>query len=121
MDDISKLEDFDIDNILIDEKSHKNILIYDVSYKTFTAPKPLRLIFDKIDRFIRIYDGNRYLVLVGLQKYDSIYNKIRCPISPKSSITYIFCHYFTKIKIDSYDPLPIKKILTLYNVILLSS
>ena len=26
-DDIIKLEDFDIDNILIDEKSHRNILI----------------------------------------------------------------------------------------------
>ena len=29
-DDIIKLEDFDPDNILIDEKSHKNILIYDI-------------------------------------------------------------------------------------------
>ena len=31
-DGISKLEDFDIGNILIDEKSHKKILIYDISY-----------------------------------------------------------------------------------------
>ena len=29
-DDIIKLEDFDIDDILIDEKSHENILIYEV-------------------------------------------------------------------------------------------
>ena len=28
------LEDFDLDNILIDEKSHENILIYNISYKT---------------------------------------------------------------------------------------
>ena len=34
-DDIIKLEDFDIDNILIDGKSHKNILFYDISCKTF--------------------------------------------------------------------------------------
>ena len=34
-DDIIKLEDFDIDNIFIDEKSHKNILIYNnISYET---------------------------------------------------------------------------------------
>ena len=35
-DDIIKLEDFDFDfdNILIDEKSNENILIYDISYKT---------------------------------------------------------------------------------------
>ena len=33
-DDIIKLEDFDIDDILIDEKSHENILIYEIWYKT---------------------------------------------------------------------------------------
>ena len=26
--------DFDFDNILIDEKSNENILVYDISYKT---------------------------------------------------------------------------------------
>ena len=30
-DDIIKLEDFGLDNILINEKSHENILIYDIS------------------------------------------------------------------------------------------
>ena len=29
--DIIKIEDFDFDNILLDEKSHENILIYDIS------------------------------------------------------------------------------------------
>ena len=29
-DDIIRLEDFDLDNILIDKKSHENILIYDI-------------------------------------------------------------------------------------------
>ena len=53
-DDIIKLEDFDIDNILIDEKSQKNILIYDISYKTLIGSKPLRIRFNKIDRFIGI-------------------------------------------------------------------
>ena len=39
--DIIKLEDFDLHNILIDKKSHENILIYDISYKTLIGPKPL--------------------------------------------------------------------------------
>ena len=34
-DDIIKLEDFNLDNISIDEKSQENILIYDISCKTF--------------------------------------------------------------------------------------
>ena len=58
-DDIIKLEDFGLNNILIDEKSHKNILIYDISYKTLIGPKPLRIRFDKINGFTRIYDGTR--------------------------------------------------------------
>ena len=38
-DDIIKLEDFDIVNILIDEKSHENILIYSILYKTLIGSK----------------------------------------------------------------------------------
>ena len=59
-DDITKLEEFDGNNILIDQKSHENILFYDMSYETLIRPKPLPIRFDKIDGFIRIYDGNRY-------------------------------------------------------------
>ena len=33
-DDIIKFEDFDLDNILLDEKQYEDILIYDISYKT---------------------------------------------------------------------------------------
>ena len=33
-DDITESEDFNFDNILIDEKSKENILIYDILYKT---------------------------------------------------------------------------------------
>ena len=51
-DGIIKLEDFNIDNSLIDEKSHENILIYDISYKTLLGPKPLQVKFDKIDGFL---------------------------------------------------------------------
>ena len=32
-DDIIKLEDFGLDDILVDGKSRKNVLIYDISYK----------------------------------------------------------------------------------------
>ena len=42
-DGIIKLEDSDIGNILIDEKSHENILIYDISSKTLIGSKPLRI------------------------------------------------------------------------------
>ena len=46
--DIIKTEDFDFDNILIDEKSYENILVYDISYKSVIDSKPLRIRFDKM-------------------------------------------------------------------------
>ena len=63
-DEIIKFEDFDFD-ILTDEKSHENILIYDISYKTLITPKPLGISFNQIDG---VYDGTRYLVLFRPEK-----------------------------------------------------
>ena len=87
-DDVIKLEDFDLDNILIEENSHENILIYYISLKTLIDLKPLRIRFDKINGLIRIYDGTRYLTLFGSEKYEAIYNRIRYLISLKSGITF---------------------------------
>ena len=53
------------------------MLIYDISYKTLIDPKPLRIRFDKIDGFIRVYDGARYLTFFGSEKYDAISDRIR--------------------------------------------
>ena len=36
-----------LDDILIDEKPYKNILVYDNSYKTLFGSKPLHIRFDK--------------------------------------------------------------------------
>ena len=94
-------------------------MICDISYKVLIDPKSLRIRFDKIDGSIRIDDGSSYLTLFGSEKYDAIYDKIRYLISLKSGITYIFSHYFTKIKVDCYDSLAIGNILTLHNVIIL--
>ena len=94
-------------------------MIYDISYKTLIGPKPLRIRFNQIDGFIRVCDGTRSLVLFGPEKYDAIYNRIRCLISQETGITYVFSHYYAKIKIDSYDSLPLEKILVLHNVITL--
>ena len=79
--------------------------------------KPLCIRFYKIDVIIRIYDGNRYLVLYGIEKYDAIYNRTRYILNKKSSVTYVFSHYYT-ISVDSFDSLPIEKSLTLHNVII---
>ena len=83
-DGIIKIEDFDFDNILLVEKSYRNILIYDISYKVLIGAKPLRVRFDTVDKFITVYDGAKYLVLFGSVKYNAIKNRIRYLISRKS-------------------------------------
>ena len=76
-DDIFEIEYFNLDNVLLDEKSCKNILPYNISYKTLIDIKLLRIMFDKINVFIRLYDGTRHLVLFGIEKYDFFNNRIR--------------------------------------------
>ena len=55
--------EFDLCNTLIEEKSYKNVLVYDISDKALIGAKPLRIRFKKIDGFIRVYDGTRNLIL----------------------------------------------------------
>ena len=52
-------------NILLDEKTCEDILVYEIPYKTLIA-KLLHISFDKVDGFIRVYDGTRCLILCGL-------------------------------------------------------
>ena len=86
--------------------------------------KPLRIRFDKVDGFIKIYDETRYLVLFGPERYDTIYNKIRYLISKERGIIVLIViiiidHNFGRIRIDSYNSLPKGKTLTFHNVIIL--
>ena len=113
------MENNDFDNILLDEKLYENILIYNISYKTLISVNPLHIILDRIDGFSRKFDGTRYLILLGPEKYDAIYNSIRYLLSLKSCITYSFSHNYGKMKINSYDSLHSEKLLTFYNVIIL--
>ena len=94
-------------------------LVYDVSYKNLIWAKPLLIRFDKIDRFIRIYEETRYLTLFGFERYNVLNNRMRYLINLKSSIKYVFSRYYAKIKVDSYDSLLKQKRLTIHNVIIL--
>ena len=60
-----KIEDFNFDNILLDQKSHEVFPVYDTSNKTLIDAEPLIVRFDKVDGFIK---ETRYLVLFGAEK-----------------------------------------------------
>ena len=48
-DGITKIENVDFNNIIVDEKCYESILIYGVPYKTLISGKPSCFMFDKVD------------------------------------------------------------------------
>ena len=79
--------DIDFDYIFLGEKSYRNILIYDISYKTFMDEKPSGFKFENVDGFIQVYDGTRHLMLFIPERYDAIYDRAIYLISKKCNIT----------------------------------
>ena len=72
-----KIEDFHFDSISLDEKPNKNNLNSDISHKTLIGAKSLRIRFNKLDGFIRVYYGTTYLIFFRGEKYGLIYNRVR--------------------------------------------
>ena len=96
-------------------------MVYGISYETSVGPKSLRSRFDKIDGLIRVRGSEfKHLVLLDNGLFNKIFDKIKYLISEKSGITdSIINHNFGEIRIDSYNYLPIEKILIFRNVIIL--
>ena len=78
--------------------------------------RSLLIKFNKIDGFLRVYDGTRYIVLFGAEKYDSIYNTVRYYIGIKGGITYVFSHNYARFKVDSYKFLLLERTFNFHNV-----
>ena len=94
-DDIMRAIDIDFHSILLDKKTHKNFLIYKISYKTFMGEKPLYIWFNKMDGFIKIYNGIKYLVLL---EYNESYDWLKYLISEKNNITDSINHNLARIR-----------------------
>ena len=68
--DIINIEKFDPNNLKIDEKSYKNILIFYIGYVTIKqyvkiySVNPLYLIFRYANGYFKEINGNKYLTLV---------------------------------------------------------
>ena len=72
-DDIINIKNFDPNNIKMDEKSYKNILIYNIAYVTtkdlkymkINSVNLLHLIFNKVNEYFEEINGNKYLMIVS--------------------------------------------------------
>ena len=82
--DIFNIKNFDSNNFKIDEKSHKNILIYYIRYVTIKDSKyvkinsvnPLYLIFNKVNRYSEEINGDKYLTLVPTNENEEKIKKV---------------------------------------------
>ena len=98
----------------------KIISVYNILRKTPTGPKPLRISFDKLEGFIIPLDRKiKHLILFDYGLFNKIGDKIKYLISKKSGTANSINHNFGKMRIDLYNSLPSKKILTFHNVIIL--
>ena len=106
------MKDRDINSasVLLDKKIYKHNFIYNSSYKTFMDSKPLRIWFNKIAEFIKIYGGIRYLVLLFNNWYDEICDRSKYFINKKVVLQIVLIIIFVGIRTDSYNSLPTKSI-----------
>ena len=121
-DDIINIKNFDPNNIKIDEKSYKNIVIYYIGYVTIKYSKyvktnsvnPLYLIFGKVNGYFEVTNGNKYLTLVPtnrnieiIKKYEGLWSKIRNLIRSITKNSDNYDKKYTKIKFNLDDDLPV--------------
>ena len=78
------------------EKSHENILVFSILNKILINAKPMSIRFDKVNEFIRVYDGTTYSTLFELINYRAAFSKIRYFTGVKSGITLLTFHNYEK-------------------------
>ena len=101
-DGIIKINDIDLDNILLSEKLYVNNSIYDTAYKTPYGAKLCRIIFDKFDGSFREYNGNKHQALFHSDvNYEKTFDRIGHLFILKSKISDVYSHKYSKIKVNS--------------------
>ena len=131
--DIINMKNFDPNNIKIDEKSYKDILIYYIGYLTIKYLKyvkinsvnPLYLIFNKVNDYYEEINTSKYLALIStneskekIKKYEELWSKIRNLVSliTKNSDDYV--EKYMKIKFNLDNKLPLNKTIKFPGIII---
>ena len=131
--DIINIKNFDPNNIKMDEKSYKDILIYyigyvktkDSKYVKIYCVNPLYLIFSDVNGYFEEISGNKYLTLVPsnerkekIKKYKELWTKIRDLIRSITENLDDYDEKYMKIKFHSDDELPPNKTIKIPKMII---
>ena len=124
--DMINIKVFDSSLLKIDKKSYKNIGIYNIRYITIkkidvcesiNSVNPLYLIIGKVDGYIKENNGKKYLVFTStnkdiLAKFTKLWVEIDYLIETKNGGEKgEYEKDFMKVRFESYDNLPLNKIL----------
>ena len=117
---IINIENIVPNNIKIDKKPYKNILIYYIGYATIEDSKyvklnsvnPSYLIFSKVNGYFEEINKSKYLTLVStnkskvkVKKYEELWSKIRDLIRSITENADDYDEKYMKIKFSSNDKL----------------
>ena len=116
------IENFDPNNIKIDEKSYKNILTYYIGYETIKEDLKMYSVntlypnFYKVNGYFEIINKNKYLMVVPtneseekIKKYETLWIKIRNLIRSITKNSDDYDGKYMKIKFNPDDELPLNK------------
>ena len=131
-DDTINIQIFDPNNIKIDEKSYKNILLYyngyvtikDLKYVKINTVNPLYLIINKVNGYFEEINKSKYLTLVPTnkskknnKKYQELWSKIGDLIRSITKNSDNYDEKYMKIKFNSDDELPLNKMIEILSMI----
>ena len=131
-DDIINIRNFDPNEIKIDEKSYKNILIYCIGYMTIKDLKYLKInsvnlytLLSTKNRYFEEINKNKYLTLVTttkskeiIKKYGELWSKIRDLISSLTKRSDYYNEKYMKIKFNLDDELLLNKTIEICSMII---
>ena len=116
------IKNFDPNNIKLDEKSFKDILIYYISYLTIKSSKYIKinnvnlsyLIFSKVSWYFEEIDKSKYLTLVPTnkskeKKYKELWSKVKVIVIWITKKSDDYDKKYVKVKSNSDDELPLNK------------
>ena len=132
-DDTINIKNFNLNNIKIDEKSYKNILIYYIGYVTvkylkyvnINSVNYLYLIINKMKGYFEEINKSKYLTLVPsnenkekIKKYEELWSKIRDLIRSMTKNPDDYDEKCVKIKFNLDDELPLNQMIDIPSMII---
>ena len=117
--DMINIKNFDPNLLKIDKKPHKDFDIYYIGYimikkigdcKNIHSVNPLYLIIHPATGYFKEINGEKYLILDPIGKYEEVFSRIRSEIAMINSGEELFYEkHHAKIRVNTDDDIPLYK------------